>query len=178
MRRRVAGCTLCSLCEGRTNAVPGSGSAGSRIMLVGEAPGRSEDARGEPFVGAAGRILTEALELAGARRDSVYITNVVKCRPPGNRVPTDGEREKCMPYLEAEIRLVGPSMICVMGNTALGSVLGLEGITRHRGKVVRKGGRDYFVTVHPAAAIYNRDLLPVLRADVEKLVRLAEGGPA
>ncbi len=169
----VSGCTKCRLCESRTNAVPGKGGAASRIVFVGEAPGRSEDLRGEPFVGAAGKRLTEALECAGISRESVYITNIVKCRPPGNRVPTAGEEESCSAYLESEISLVDPRIICVMGNTAFKSLLDGDGITRHRGTLVKKDGRDYFVTIHPAATIYNRDLFPVLKQDMIKLAGLA-----
>lgn len=169
IRRDVLGCTRCALCKTRTSAVPGAGDAGSRLMFVGEAPGRREDAAGEPFVGSAGRYLSDALEHAGIDRGSVYITNVVKCRPPDNRVPTDAEREQCAAHLRAEIRLVRPEIICVMGNTAFGSLLGGRNITRHRGRVFRRDGQDYFVTVHPAAAIYNRRLLGVLREDMRSL---------
>lgn len=177
-RLRVAECTKCPLCEGRTHAVPGRGAAPSRIMIIGEAPGRSEDLRGEPFVGAAGARLDEALRAAGLRRDSVYITNVVKCRPPGNRAPTNEERAACRPHLDAELSLVRPSMVCIMGNTALGAVLGMSGITRHRGKVIRRGGIDYFVTVHPAATIYNKDMMPALVGDMKALAAMAqEAGP-
>ena len=177
-RLRVVECTKCGLCEGRTHAVPGRGPAPSPVMLVGEAPGRSEDLRGEPFVGAAGSRLNEALDAAGLRRDSVYITNVVKCRPPDNRVPTDDERSACRPHLEAEMSLVRPAAVCVMGNTALGSVLGLSGIAKHRGKVIRRGGIDYLVTVHPAATIYNRDMMPALKDDMKRLAELAGGARA
>ena len=169
MAKRVSKCTKCGLCRNRTNAVPGKGSAGSKVIFVGEAPGRSEDARGEPFVGSAGKRLTAALEHAGVSRDSVYITNVVKCRPPDNRVPTDKEREMCAAYLEAEIMLIRPRFVCVMGNTAFKSLLGGENITKHRGKIFEKDGQDYFVTIHPAATIYNPDLLPVLKRDMKKL---------
>ena len=171
-RAAVSSCTRCGLCETRANAVPGSGPAGAEVVFVGEAPGRSEDARGEPFVGAAGRVLDGALGRAGAARGSVYITNVVKCRPPGNRAPTEAEREACRGHLEAELEIIRPRIVCVMGNTALGSVLGMSGITGCRGKTASRGGRLYFITVHPAAAMYNPGLAGVLDADVARLFSL------
>lgn len=173
VRDEVTRCTACALCAGRTNAVPGRGDAHARIMLVGEAPGRREDELGEPFVGAAGQILDGALSGAGLSRASVYITNTVKCRPPGNRAPTDAEREACSAYLAAEIALVAPRIVCIMGNTAYKSLLGGGSITRDRGKTVRRGGVDYFLTVHPAAVIYNRGLEGALGEDMRALARIA-----
>ncbi|CAI9831426.1 Type-4 uracil-DNA glycosylase [Nitrosopumilaceae archaeon] len=169
----VSSCTACGLCETRTRAVPGSGSGGAALVLVGEAPGRSEDLRGEPFVGAAGRILDGALGRAGVARGDVYITNVVKCRPPGNRVPTGAERDACRAHLEAELAEIGPEIICVMGNTALGSLLGESGITKLRGRVARVGGRVFMATVHPAAVIYNPSLAGALDEDIARAARLA-----
>lgn len=165
----VRACTRCALCETRTNAVPGLGSGGSGVMFVGEAPGRSEDLRGRPFVGQAGRILTEALRAAGVSRDDVYITNTVKCRPPNNRVPRQSERDACREHLEAEIRILRPLVVCVMGNTAFGSLLGGAGITEKRGSMVRRDGMLYYPTVHPAAVIYNPSLAGVLEGDIRRL---------
>ncbi len=172
VRGQVAACTMCRLSETRKNAVPGEGSFRADVVFVGEAPGRNEDAQGRPFVGAAGRNLSEALRDSGMRREDVYITNVVKCRPPGNRIPGSREREACAGYLQREIRIIDPKIVCVMGNTAFGSVLGGTGITAHRGKIMRRGGRLYFVTVHPAAAIYRRELLGVLKSDIGRLSRV------
>lgn len=169
IRAAVRECVRCSLCETRTNAVPGAGSGKSGVMFVGEAPGRSEDLRGRPFVGRAGKILTKALEDAGVSRESVYITNTVKCRPPQNRVPRQSERDACRAHLDAEIGALEPAIICIMGNTAYGSVLGGTGITDKRGRVIERDGRIYFPTIHPAAVIYNPDLADVLAADIKKL---------
>ena len=165
----VIRCTRCDLCKTRTRAVPGNGSPASDVMFVGEAPGRNEDIRGEPFVGAAGRQLTLALERAGIPRDTVYITNVVKCRPPENRVPTVSERATCKEYLKEEVSIIKPKIICVLGNTAFKSLLGGGEITKFRGKIARKDGQLYFLTVHPAATIYNQELVPVLQDDIVKL---------
>lgn len=168
---QVISCTKCDLCKTRTNAVPGKGNANAEIVFVGEAPGRSEDLRGEPFVGAAGKKLTDMLEKAGLSRESVYITNVVKCRPPNNRVPTEQERSMCIEYLNNEISIINPKIICVMGNTASNSILGKGEITKNRGKTIEKDGRIYFLTFHPAATIYNQELIPVLEKDIQNLVK-------
>lgn len=169
----VISCTKCGLCETRTNAVPGKGGAGSGVMLIGEAPGASEDARGEPFVGAAGMRLEGSLERAGRGRSSAYITNVVKCRPPNNRVPTQQERDACSGHLEREIAAAKPAIIGILGNTAFGSLLGGTNITKHRGKVYRKGGNLYYITIHPAATIYNRELTGTLDADIAEMFAMA-----
>ena len=120
----VSSCTKCPLCKTRKMSVPGNGSYNAKIMFIGEAPGRSEDLRGRPFAGSAGKKLDDALKSAGLSRDEVYITNVVKCRPPKNRVPEEIERAACSRYLQDEIAALKPETVCVMGNTALQSVLG------------------------------------------------------
>jgi len=165
----VEGCPLCKLAKTRKNAVHGEGQVHAKIMLIGEAPGRSEDEMGRPFVGAAGRILDQALKKAGIERSQVFITNVVKCRPPGNRVPEEDEVAACRPYLDRQIALIRPKVICVLGRTAYSSLLGGGSITANRGKIIDRSGHKYFLTVHPAAAIYNKSLLPVLEADLKKL---------
>ncbi|HKZ62187.1 MAG TPA: uracil-DNA glycosylase [Nitrososphaera sp.] len=167
----VRGCPLCKLARTRKNAVPGEGQLAARIMFVGEAPGRSEDEKGRPFVGAAGRILDDLLEKAGIERSQAFITNVVKCRPPNNRVPEDGEAAACRPYLDRQIALIKPKVICILGRTAYSSLLGGSSITPNRGKIVEKDGQKYFMTFHPAAAIYNKSLLSALEADLKKLAK-------
>ena len=113
-----------------------------------------------------------ALESAGITRDEVYITDIVKCRPPNNRVPTTNERETCKDYLKKEIEIIKPKVICILGNTAFGSLLDGKEITKYRGKIVRKDNQLYFLTVHPAATIYNQKLIDVLKNDIEKLFKL------
>lgn len=166
---QVRECTRCQLSEHRTNAVPGIGGAVSGVVFVGEAPGRNEDFRGRPFVGKAGQILNEALRNAKVSRDSVYITNTVKCRPPKNRVPHQSERDACRSHLDAELRILRPLVICILGNTAYGSILGGSEITKNRGRLIRRDNILYFVTIHPAAAIYNPELVGVLKADIQHL---------
>ena len=174
IKNNVVQCTKCDLCKTRINAVPGKGSASSKIMFIGEAPGRTEDARGEPFVGAAGKKLSDALAKNGINRDSVYITNVVKCRPPNNRVPLDFERESCRPYLDAEIAALNPEIVCILGNTASNSVLGYGEITKNHGKIIEKDGIRYFLTFHPAAIIYNQELAATFDADIATLAKLVQ----
>ncbi|WP_299292079.1 uracil-DNA glycosylase [Nitrosopumilus sp.] len=169
IKQQVVECTKCDLCKTRTNSVPGKGNFKSDVIFVGEAPGRNEDKNGEPFVGAAGKRLSSALEEIGVTRDSVYITNVVKCRPPNNRVPNTTERSTCVDYLNQEIAIIEPEIICILGNTAFNSILGGSEITKYRGKVVRKDNQLYFLTVHPAATIYNQELIKVLNGDIAKL---------
>lgn len=167
----VRGCPLCKLARTRKNAVPGEGQLSAKIMFIGEAPGRSEDEKGRPFVGTAGKILDNLLEKAGIERSQVFITNVVKCRPPNNRMPEEDEVAACRPYLDREIALIKPKVICILGRTAYSSLLGGGSITANRGKIVKKEGQKYFLTFHPAAAIYNKSLLSKLEADLKKLAK-------
>jgi uracil-DNA glycosylase len=167
----VKGCPLCKLSRTRKNAVPGEGQLAAKIMFIGEAPGRSEDEEGRPFVGRAGKILDEMLSKTGIERSEVFITNIVKCRPPNNRVPEDDESVACRPYLERQLALIRPKVICLLGRTAYSSLLGGGSITANRGKTVKKAGQKYFLTIHPAAAIYNKRLLSVLESDLEKLAK-------
>jgi len=172
IKQNVIKCTKCDLCKTRTNAVPGKGNFQSDVIFVGEAPGRNEDRNGEPFIGVAGKKLSIALDEAGISRDDVYITNIVKCRPPNNRVPKTSERETCQEYLKQEISIIKPKIICILGNTAFNSILGGSEITKFRGKVVRKDNLLYFLTIHPAATIYNQKLIDVLKSDISKLFEL------
>ncbi|HEX2170702.1 MAG TPA: uracil-DNA glycosylase [Nitrososphaera sp.] len=165
----VRGCPLCKLARTRKNAVPGEGQISAKIMFIGEAPGRSEDEKGKPFVGAAGRILDNVLKKAGIERSQVFITNIVKCRPPNNRVPEEDELIACRPYLDRQIALIKPKVICILGRTAYSSILGGSSITANRGKIVERSGQKYFSTFHPAAVIYNKNLRSRLEDDLKKL---------
>ena len=174
LRLQVISCTKCNLSKSRTNAVAGKGNNNAEIMFIGEAPGRNEDLKGEPFVGAAGKILTEALEYAGLSRDVVFITNVVKCRPPNNRIPLEEEKNSCQQYLISELDIIKPKIICILGNTAYGSILGGDSITKNRGKIIKKNNQLYFLTIHPAAVIYTPSLKQVLKDDIKTLVETLE----
>lgn len=172
IKQQVTECTKCELSKTRNNSVPGKGNYKADVIFVGEAPGKNEDMKGEPFMGIAGNKLSIALESAGIARDEVYITNIVKCRPPKNRVPTTTERDTCQNYLEKEIEIIKPKIICVLGNTVFNSLLNGKEIIKFRGKVVRKNNQLYFLTVHPAATIYNQKLISVLKKDMKKLFKL------
>ncbi|MCH7877120.1 MAG: uracil-DNA glycosylase [Thaumarchaeota archaeon] len=172
IKQNVIKCTKCDLCKTRTNAVPGKGNSQSDVIFVGEAPGRNEDKNGEPFIGVAGKKLSIALDEAGISRDAVYITNIVKCRPPNNRVPKASERDTCQEYLKQEISIIKPKIICILGNTAFNSILGGSEIMKFRGKIIRKDNQLYFLTIHPAATIYNQKLIDILKIDIIKLFDL------
>ena len=172
IKKQVTQCTKCELSKTRNNSVPGKGNFKSDVIFVGEAPGKNEDMKGEPFIGIAGKKLSIALENAGITRDEVYITNIVKCRPPKNRVPTTNERNTCQNYLKKEIEIIKPKIICILGNTAFNSLLDGKEIIKFRGKIVRKNNQLYFLTIHPAATIYNQKLINVLKRDMKKLFRL------
>ena len=167
----VKNCTNCKLCETRTNAVPGKGNFGADVIFVGEAPGRNEDINGEPFVGAAGKKLDAILADTGIDRKDVYITNIVKCRPPSNRAPSKAEELACIDFINQEIEIIAPKIICVMGNTAYGTLLGGKEITKNHGKIIEKDGKKFFLTFHPAATIYNQNLIYELKKDFKKLAQ-------
>ena len=165
----VKKCKKCELCETRIKAVPGKGNFDADVIFVGEAPGRNEDKHGEPFVGAAGKRLDMILEGSGIKREDVYITNIVKCRPPKNRVPSKKEEDSCIDFINQEIQIISPKIVCVMGNTAFGTLLGGKEITKNHGKIIDKDGKKFFVTFHPAATIYNQKLIDELKNDFKKL---------
>ncbi len=147
----IKNCTKCRLHRTRTQAVPGEGPLEARLMLVGEAPGRDEDLEGRPFVGRAGKLLDQMLSAIKIKRAEVYITNVVKCRPPGNRTPDADEIEACLPYLAQQIKLVSPKVICTLGLIAAQAVLATtEPLSKLRGKVHEREGIKVVVTYHPA----------------------------
>jgi DNA polymerase len=160
------GCTKCRLSEKRTRVVPGAGPCNARIIFVGEAPGRDEDLMGQPFVGRAGRILDEALQEAGVDRSQVYISNLVKCRPPKNRRPRKSEVVTCTSlYLESEIKTVSPLVICALGQTAAEALMRTElnmeeSVGKEFPQTVAARNVRLFVAYHPAACLYQRRNLP------------------
>ena len=153
-------CRLCNLCNGRTNAVPGDGSWSAEVFFIGEGPGKDEDLQGKPFVGAAGRLLTELILSIGLRREDVFITNVVKCRPPNNRDPLPEEVESCWPYLDAQIRFIKPRLIVTLGRHSMGRFLPGLKISEVHGQPKRANGiwqerQIYLPLYHPAVALYD-----------------------
>ncbi len=166
LRQRAMGCVKCShLAAARKNVVFGVGDIGARLMFVGEAPGADEDVQGEPFVGAAGQLLTKIIQTMGLSRDSVYIANILKCRPDtpgqrsGNRKPTAEEMQTCIPYLHEQIDLIGPQVLVALGATAVEGLLGKTiGITRLRGQWQTYRGTPLMPTYHPAYLLRNQAL--------------------
>jgi DNA polymerase len=177
--REAAECTKCPLAATRTKVVFGSGNASADLMFVGEAPGAEEDRQGLPFVGRAGALLTELLSEIGLTREQVFIANVLKCRPPGNRDPQPLEIETCHPYLERQMELIEPRIVCTLGNFATRLLTGTRtGISKVRGtpQVHELGGRPTFVMplFHPAAALRTPALVETLREDFRALPKLLE----
>lgn len=148
-------CKKCRLYQNRTNIVIGDGNKNAKIMFIGEGPGADEDAQGIPFVGKAGQLMNLALEGLGFnRKEDLYIANIVKCRPPGNRTPEKDEALSCLDYLRAQVILIKPKIIVLLGNTALKNIIGEQyGITACRGKWIEKKGILYMPTFHPAALL-------------------------
>ena len=152
LRVQVESCRRCPLCDGRTQTVFGVGNPHARVMFIGEAPGKNEDLQGEPFVGAAGQLLTKMIAAMGYEREEVFIANIVKCRPPGNRVPEPAEIAACMPWLERQIALVRPKCLVALGATAFKGLAGdmKASITKVRGVWHEHGGIPLMPTFHPA----------------------------
>ena len=181
LQGEVESCRKCQLGEKRSNAVFGSGSASSKLMFVGEAPGYHEDQQGIPFVGRAGNLLETLLSRIGLKRDDVYIANVLKCRPPDNRDPLIEEIQLCQTFLEEQISVIEPLVICTLGNFATKLLSGRpDGISRVHGRAQVMPGREnntkLFPVYHPAAALYTPANLKALEADFDKLPELL--GPA
>jgi len=176
MAEALRGCERCALHETRTHVVVGAGSPDAAIMFVGEAPGHNEDVQGQPFVGAAGKLLDELLrEILGIPREDVYIANVLKCRPPENRDPTPLEIDTCKPFLLRQVEIIAPRIICTLGNFATRALTDRrEGITKLRRKVIRAGGSYVYPMFHPAAALHRGDLYEDVRLDFLTLKQLLD----
>ncbi len=159
LEQNIAACDKCGLCTKRTNTVVGEGSRSAQVLLVGEGPGAQEDRLGRPFVGAAGRLLDSMLEAVPLRREQVYIANIVKCRPPGNRVPAEAEARACLPYLQAQIQLIAPRLIICLGNTAARYLVDEQAkVSRDRGRWIQRAGLHILITYHPAALLRDESL--------------------
>ena len=173
LRVQVAACHACPLAEGRTQTVFGDGNPNARVLFIGEAPGKNEDLQGVPFVGKAGQNLNTLLEIAGLRREDVFIANILKCRPPGNRDPRPEEIEVCTPFLREQTRTINPEFIVTLGNFATKFVLKTDrGITRLHGTLQMAGRFKVFPIYHPAAAIYDHTKWEALENDFVTLGQL------
>lgn len=172
--QETAICEKCDLHYSRKNAVPGEGPADAEIMFIGEAPGFHENEQGRPFVGAAGRFLDELLALINLKRTDVFITNVVKCRPPGNRDPLPEELAACSDYLEQQIRAINPKVIVTLGRFSMARFLPKAKISQVHGQAMNIMGRLVVPMYHPAAALHQRSLRPVIENDFKQLPGLIE----
>jgi len=156
MAQALSTCQRCRLWKGRTQVVFGVGNPRARVVFVGEAPGAEEDRQGEPFVGRAGQLLNAMLRACGLARQEVYIANIVKCRPPGNRDPEDDEAASCLPFLRRQLALIGPEVVVLLGRVAARHLLGITApISSYRGRFRRWEGMDVLATFHPAYLLRN-----------------------
>lgn len=167
--QEVSVCTQCNLHYSRVNAVPGEGPVDAQIMFIGEGPGFHENQQGRPFVGAAGRFLEELLNGIGLKRTDVFITNIVKCRPPGNRDPEPQEIEACNQYLERQIHAINPKVIVTLGRYSMNRFLPNAKISDIHGQAMNVKGRLVVAMYHPAAALHQRSLRPVIEKDFSQL---------
>ncbi len=175
---KIRSCTLCTLSEKRTQAVPGEGSLDADIMFIGEGPGFYEDRDGRPFVGPAGQLLEQLLASIGLDRQEVYITNMLKCRPPNNRDPLPGEVKACKPYLDEQIEMIAPKIIVALGRHSFGKFFPDESISKARGTPRPWNGRTIYPMYHPAAALRNPKLKTSLEDDFRSLSSLLDASPA
>ena len=165
----VSTCTKCDLCKGTTKAVPGEGNPHARIMFIGEGPGFQEDKQGRPFVGPAGQFLTELLASINLKRSDVFITNVVKHRPPGNRDPLPAEINACNEYLERQIAAINPEVIVTLGRVSMAKFFGAEKISSIHGRARKIDGRICIAMYHPAAGLHQQSLKDTIRSDFKKI---------
>ena len=176
----VSDCKKCDLCHSRDKGVPGEGPTDAEIMFIGEGPGFHENLQGRPFVGAAGDLLVELLDAIGMKREQVFITNVVKCRPPGNRDPQPEELQACNPYLEKQIQIINPKVIVTLGRFSMARFIPQAKISEIHGQPVKVKGMLVVPFFHPAAALHRPSLHPIVEEDFAKLpdmIRNAQQAP-
>lgn len=166
---KMAQCQDCALARQRTRVVPGEGPENARILFIGEAPGWHEDQQGRPFVGPAGQLLDSLLASAGLRRNQVYICNVIKCRPPGNRDPMPSEMEACRKWLDLQLQVIAPRMIVTLGRYSMARYFPGEAISKIHGTARKRDGIVTVAMYHPAAALHQQSLRKTIEADMKKL---------
>jgi uracil-DNA glycosylase family 4 len=174
LHRRIASCPDCDLCRTRSRAVPGEGPPDAEVLFVGEAPGFYEDQQARPFVGPAGRFLDELIASIGLRRDQVFITNVVKCRPPNNRDPLPGEIEACRKYLQGQIELIRPKVIVSLGRYSLAWFSPRDAISKVHGQAKVRDGAYFMPMYHPAAALHAANMRCIIEEDFRKIPAVLE----
>lgn len=173
---KIVACSRCeALAKTRNRTVPGEGSEHADIMFIGEAPGFHEDQQGRPFVGAAGQLLNQLIASINLKREEVFIANVIKCRPPGNRDPLPTEISNCAPWLEQQIEIIKPKVIVTLGRYSMSKFFPGKTITKIHGTAQKRDGMIYFAMYHPAAALHQQSLRAQIEADIRKLPALLAG---
>lgn len=179
LEEKIKACRKCHLRDTCIQVVPGEGSENAEIMFIGEGPGENEDKQGRPFVGAAGKFLDELITIIGKKREEVFIANILKCRPPGNRDPLPEEVEACWPWLVEQIKTIKPKLIVLLGRHAMERFLPGQKISKIRGQALRRevpeiGKQVFYAMYHPAAALYQGSLREVLISDFKKIPKVLE----
>lgn len=179
LEQKIKQCCRCHLRETCLNVVPGEGNEKAEVMFIGEGPGENEDKQGRPFVGAAGKLLDELIAMIGMKREDIFITNVLKCRPPGNRDPLPEEIEACWPWLVEQVKTIKPKLIVLLGRHAMERFLPSQKISKIHGQALRRevpkiGRQVFYAMYHPAAALYQGSLREVLISDFKKIPKVLE----
>ncbi|MDD5489878.1 MAG: uracil-DNA glycosylase [Candidatus Moranbacteria bacterium] len=179
LEEKIKACRKCHLRDTCAQVVPGEGNFEAEVMFIGEGPGENEDKQGRPFVGAAGKFLEEMLSLVGKKREDVFIGNVLKCRPPGNRDPLPEEVESCWPWMMEQIKIVKPKLIVLLGRHAMERFLPNQKISKIHGQAMRReipeiGKQVFYVLYHPAAALYQGSLREILKKDFKRIPKVIE----
>jgi len=177
LEEKMKACRKCCLRSTCLNVVPGEGNENAEVMFIGEGPGENEDKQGRPFVGAAGKFLTEMIEMIGMKREDVFIANIVKCRPPGNRDPMPEEAEACWPWLLDQIKSIKPKLIVTLGRHAMERFLPNQKISKMHGTALRReipgiGRQVFYALYHPAAALYQGSLRETIKTDFKKIPKV------
>jgi len=169
LNREIRNCRKCPLWKTRKNAVPGEGPVNAKIFICGQAPGFEENLLGKPFVGRAGKFLNQLLKIAKIKREKVFLTSPIKCFPPKNRKPTKKEIEACLPYLKKQIEIINPKKIILLGEIAFSVFFPKKELSSFRGKWIKKEGKEFFITYHPAAGIRFPKIRKILEKDFKKI---------
>lgn len=169
LNRGIKNCKKCSLWKTRKNTVPGEGSINARIMICGQSPGAEENKTGRPFVGRAGKFLDKLLKIAKIEREKVFITSPIKCFPPKNRKPTKKEIESCLPYLRKQIEIISPQKFILLGEIAFKVFFPKKKLKDFRGKWLKKDGKEFFITYHPAAGVRFQKFKKILEKDFQRI---------
>jgi len=169
VNQKIRNCKKCNLWKTRNRVVPGEGSIGAKVMIVGQAPGAEENKTGKPFIGRAGKFLNQLLEMARIKREKIFITSPIKCFPPKNRKPTKKEIESCLPYLKKQIEIINPEKFILLGDVAFSVFFPYKKLKDFREKWIKRGGKEYFIAYHPAAGLRFPKIRKTLEKDFRKL---------